>query len=162
MENVDDIFLKKHGIDEHGAFYKAVGDNGACDFTSAAAFEKKNRHPEGFTDLQSVVTNLGLTGTALETWIFDNVDVPMWVNWHTGSVLSQNIDASNKNCFTTLYRDTLGSREWSVLPCGSRSHLWLTLNTDVMVYSKARPPRPPAPAIHRRPWQLHSGKYITA
>lgn len=41
VENVDDIFLKKHGIDEHGAFYKAVGDNGACDFTAAAAFEKK-------------------------------------------------------------------------------------------------------------------------
>ena len=39
VENVDDTFLKKHGIDEHGAFYKAVGDNGACDFTTAAAFE---------------------------------------------------------------------------------------------------------------------------
>ena len=34
VENVDDIFLAKHGIDEHGAFYKAVGDAGACDFTT--------------------------------------------------------------------------------------------------------------------------------
>ena len=132
-ENVDDIFLKKHGIDDHGAFYKAVGDAGACDFTTAAAFEKKNRHPEGLTDLQSVVTNLGLTGTALENWLFDNVDLPSWVNWHAGTVISQNIDASNKNYF--IHRDTLGSREWSVIPWD----LDLTLgpnavNTDTMVY----------------------------
>lgn len=161
VENVDDIFLKKHGIDEHGAFYKAVGDNGACDFTTAAAFEKKNRHPEGYTDLQNVVTNLGLTGTALETWLFDNVDLPMWVNWHAGSVISQNIDASNKNYY--IYRDTLGSREWSVLPWD----LDLTfgpnaLNTDVMVYSQNSPSTPQCtshPLIGARPWLLHTDKY---
>lgn len=161
VENADDIFLKKHGIDDHGAFYKAVGDNGACDFTTAAAFEKKNRHPEGYTDLQNVVTNLGLTGTALETWLFDNVDLPMWVNWHAGSVISQNIDASNKNFY--IYRDTLGSREWSVLPWD----LDLTfgpnaLNTDVMVYNQNSPSTPQCtshPLIGARPWQLHSGKY---
>lgn len=161
VENVDDTFLKKHGIDDHGAFYKAVGDNGACDFTTASAFEKKNRHPEGYADLESVVTSLGLTGTALETWLFDNVDVPAWVNWHAGSVISQNIDASNKNYY--IYRDTLGSREWSVLPWD----LDLTfgpnaLNTDTMVFNQSTPSTPQCtshPLIGARPWQLHTNKY---
>ncbi|MES2708360.1 MAG: lamin tail domain-containing protein [Verrucomicrobiota bacterium] len=161
VENVDDTFLEKHGIDTHGAFYKAVGDAGACDFTAAAAFEKKNRLPEGRTDLQSVVTNLGLTGTARETWLFDNVDLPSWVNWHAGSVISQNIDASNKNYY--IYRDTLGSREWSVLPWD----MDLTfgpdaLNTDTMVYKQSAPSTPACashPLIGARPWQLHAGKF---
>lgn len=161
VENVDDIFLEKHGIDTHGAFYKAVGDAGACDFTTAAAFEKKNRLPEGRADLQSVVTNLGLTGTALETWLFDNVDLPAWVNWHAGSVISQNIDASNKNYY--IHRDTLGSREWSVLPWD----LDLTfgpdaLNTDTMVYNRSSPSSSACashPLIGARPWTLAAGKF---
>ncbi len=161
VENVDDTFLQKHGIDDHGAFYKAVGDAGACNFTTAAAFEKKNRHPEGLTDLQSVVTNLGLTGTALETWLFDNVDLPSWVNWHAGSVISQNIDASDKNYY--IYRDTLGSREWSVLPWD----LDLTfgpnsLNTDTMVFNQSTPSTPACPShplIGARPWQLANPKF---
>ena len=160
-ENVDDIFLKKHGVDDHGAFYKAVGDAGACDFTTAAAFEKKNRHPEGLADLQDVVTNLGLTGTALETWLFDNVDLPSWINWHSGTVISQNIDASNKNYY--IHRDTLGSREWSVIPWD----LDLTfgpnaLNTDTMVYNQSNPATPACashPLIGARPWQLANPKY---
>lgn len=161
VENVDDIFLEKHGIDEHGAFYKAVGDNGACDFTTASAYEKKNRPTEGYADLESVVANLGLTGTALETWLFDNVDIATWVNWHAGSVISQNIDASNKNYY--IYRDTLGSREWSVLPWD----LDLTfgpnqLNNDVIVFNQNNPATPQCtshPLIGARPWQLHINKY---
>lgn len=160
-ENVDDIFLKKHGIDDLGAVYKAVGDTGACDFTSATAFEKKNRGSEGYTDLQAVVTSLGLTGTALETWLFDNIDVPSWVNWHAGSVISQNIDASNKNFY--IHRDTRGSLEWTVIPWD----LDLTfgpnaLNTDTIVYNQSTPSTPQCPShplIGARPWQLHSNKF---
>ncbi|RYI27077.1 MAG: hypothetical protein EON48_06300, partial [Acetobacteraceae bacterium] len=161
VENVDGAFLERHGIDPNGSFYKAVGDVALCDFTSASAFEKKNRIAEGRTDLQSVVTSLGLSGAALETWLFDNVDLPSWVNWHAGGVISQNIDASNKNYY--IHRDTRGSREWSVLP-------WdvdLTfgpdaLNTDTMVYNRSTPSAPACashPLIGARPWQLQAGKF---
>ena len=107
------------------------------------------------------MTNLGLTGTARETWLFDNVDLPSWVNWHAGSVIGQNIDASDKNYF--IHRDTLGSREWSVLPWD----LDLTfgpnaLNTDTMVFNQSTPSTPACPShplIGVRPWQLSNPKY---
>ena len=107
------------------------------------------------------MTNLGLTSTALETWLFDNVDLPMWINWHAGSVISQNIDASNKNFY--IYRDMLGSREWSVLPWD----LDLTfgpdaLNTNTIVYNRSVPSAPACasnPFIGARPWQLHANKF---
>jgi hypothetical protein len=161
VENVDDRFLERHGIDEHGAFYKAVGDNGLCDFTTAEAYEKKNRQPEGYGDLQGLVTSLGLTGAALEAWLFDNADLPSWVNWHAGTVISQNIDASNKNYY--IHRDTMGSREWSVLPWDlDLSFGPNALNTDVMVFNQSAPSTPQCtshPLIGARPWQLHAGKF---
>jgi len=161
VEQVDDAFLERQQWDSHGALYKAVGDNGACDFTTAPAFEKKNRFPEGYADLQAVVTSLGLTGQALETWLFDNIDVANWVNWHAGTVISQNIDASNKNYY--IYRDSLGSREWSVLPWDlDLSFGPNALNTDTIVFNQNSPSTPVCtshPLIGARPWQLHTDKF---
>ena len=161
VEQPDSDFLNRHGIDTNGSYYKAVGDRGACNFTSAAAFEKKTRLAEGYADLEALVTAIGLTGTALETWLFDNLDVPQIVNFMAGVAITQNIDASDKNFF--IHRDTAGSREWMFIPWD----LDLTfgpdaLNTDTIVYSRNVPSSPACashPFIGVRPWLLAGGKY---
>ncbi len=160
-ENVDDDFLQRHAMDDKGSLYKAVGDNGACNFTNAAAYEKKTRHDEGYADLQAVVTAMSLTGTAREQWLFDNIDLPSFVNWWAGVVLTQNIDASDKNYY--VYRDTNGSREWQVIPWDlDLSFGPNALNTDTIVYNQnniAGPACASSPYIGARPFLLHTNKY---
>jgi hypothetical protein len=160
-ENVDDDFLQRHGIDEKGSLYKAVGDAGACNFTNAAAYEKKSRQDEGYADLQAVVTAMNLTGAAREQWLFDNIDMPSFVNWWAGVVLTQNIDASDKNYY--VYRDTNGSREWQVIPWDlDLSFGPNALNTDTIVYNQNTPAVPAcasSPYIGARPFLLHTNKY---
>ncbi len=161
VENLDDTFLERHGMDEHGSLYKGVGDVGATDFTSATTFEKKNRFDEGYADLQAVVSAMNLPAAARETWLWDNIDMASLVNWWAGVVVTQNIDASNKNFF--FYRDTNGSGEWQMLPWD----LDLTfgpdaLNTDTIVYNRSNVSTPAcasAPYIGARPFQLHANKY---
>ena len=161
VEQPDIDFLSRYGLDPNGSYYKAVGDRGACNFTSASAFEKKTRLAEGYTDLEALVTAIGLTGTALETWLFDNLDVPQVVNFMAGVAITQNIDASDKNFY--MHRDTDGSREWMFIPWDlDLSFGPDALNTDTIVYSRNVPSTPACashPFIGARPWLLAGGKY---
>ena len=161
VEQPDGDFLGRNGLDPDGSYYKAVGDHGACDFTAASAFDKKTRLDEGYADLDALVTAMGLTGTALETWLFDNLDVPQVVNFMAGVAITQNIDASNKNYF--MYRDSDGSREWMFIPWDLDLSLGPdALNTDTIVYAQNAPATPACashPFLGVRPWQLHANKF---
>ena len=161
VEQPDGDFLGRYGLDPDGSYYKAVGDHGACDFTVASAFDKKTRLDEGYTDLDALVTAMGLTSTALETWLFDNLDVPQVVNFMAGVAVTQNIDASNKNYF--MYRDSDGSREWMFIPWDLDLSLGPdALNTDTIVYAQNSPSTPACashPFLGVRPWQLQSNKF---
>lgn len=151
-EQVDTDFLRRHGLDEFGALYK--GDPGST-MDSSGTFDKKTRRTESRADLNSFLAGLRLTGTALERFVFDNVDLPGMVNYMATVAVTQNIDASDKNYF--LYRDTRGTGEWRMLPWD----LDLTfgpnaLNTDTMVYRQSYASHP---FIGARPYLLHDGKY---
>ncbi|MFT6181053.1 MAG: hypothetical protein ACJAQT_003967 [Akkermansiaceae bacterium] len=110
-EQVDKRLLRREkGIDDDGALYKM--SNGG---TSAnGGVEKKNREYESNADLAAFVSGLNLSGTALENFIFDNVDIPRQLNYLAATVLTQNNDNMTKNYY--LYRDTEGSGEWTQLP----------------------------------------------
>ena len=161
VEQPDGDFLGRYGLDPDGSYYKAVGDHGACDFTAASAFDKKTRPDEGYADLDALVTAMGLTGTTLETWLFDNLDVPQVVNFMAGVAITQNIDASNKNYF--MYRDSDGSREWMFIPWDLDLSLGPdALNTDTIVYAQNSPSTPACashPFLGVRPWQLQANKF---
>jgi hypothetical protein len=157
-ENVDRDFLIRTGMDENGALYK--GGPGSTGDT-VSSFEKKTRRAEGNGDLQAFLSGLALTGAALENFVFDNVDVPEVINYMATMAVTQDIDGTDKNHF--LHRDTLGSREWRLLPWD----LDLTfgpdaLNTDNMFFqlqNVAGPACASHPFIGARPYLLHAGKY---
>lgn len=153
VENPDADFLQRLGLDPEGAFYKAASNNL---YTTSATFEKKTRLAEtGTADLDALIAALGLTGASLETYVFDNVDLPSMVNYIATTCIAQNIDASDKNHF--VYRDTNGTGEWTMLPWD----LDLTfgpnaLNTDTIVFNQDYASHP---FIGARPYVLTTGKY---
>ena len=158
-ENPDRDHLRRVGLDPDGAYYK--GANGAT-LDSTAGYEKKSRENEGTADLQALVTGVAMTGSNLERFVFDHIDVPSMVNYMACMAITQDIDGSDKNHF--LYRDTQDTREWRMLPWD----IDLTfgpnaLNTDTIVYNQQSanaPPNTSHPFIGARPYLLHDGKYM--
>ena len=157
-EQPDRDFLRRVGLDENGSFYKC-GPGSTYDNT--ASFEKKTREAEGNADLQAFLAGIGLTGAALESYVFDNIDVPGMVNFLATVAITQNIDASDKNHF--LYRDTAGTREWRMLPWDQDLTFGPdALNTDTIVYNLQNVNGPACashPFIGARPYMLHAAKY---
>lgn len=157
-EQPDRDFLRRVGLDENGSFYKC-GPGSTYDNT--ASFEKKTREAEGNADLQAFLAGIGLTGAALESYVFDNIDVPGMVNFLATVAITQNIDASDKNHF--LYRDTEGTREWKMLPWDQDLTFGPdALNTDTIVYNLQNVNGPACashPFIGARPYMLHAAKY---
>ena len=125
VENGDEDFISREGLDPMGALYKCY--NSLQDSTNV---EKKTRDAEAGnnSDLQALVDNLD-TGTKTllfrRQYSYDNVDVPSLVNYLAANVLIINNDFGHKNYY--VYRDTEGTREWSVLPWDqdlSLGHTW--------------------------------------
>ncbi|HXJ75575.1 MAG TPA: CotH kinase family protein, partial [Candidatus Dormibacteraeota bacterium] len=158
VEQPDRDFLRGRGMDPEGSLYKC---GPGSTFDSVAAFEKKTRRTEDKSDAQALLNGLALNGPALETFVFDNFDVPAVINFLATVAVTQNIDASDKNLF--LYRDTNGTKEWRLLPWD----LDLTfgpdaLNTDTIVTSAQNTNSPACashPFIGARPYLLSGGKY---
>ena len=110
-EQVDKRLLRREkGIDDDGALYKMF--NGGTSGTSGV--DKKNRTHESNADLIAFVSGIGGSGSSLENFIFDNVDLPRQLNYLAATVLTQNNDNMRKNYY--LYRDSEGSGEWTQLP----------------------------------------------
>lgn len=110
VEQVDDELLDRLDLDDEGALYKMYNE---C--TSAiSGVEKKNRAWEDNSDLQDLVNGVATSGTALETFLFDNVDLPAVVSYLVGTSLIHDNDHVAKNYY--LYRDSDGDREWLILP----------------------------------------------
>lgn len=110
VEQVDEIFLDRRGLDEDGALYKMYNE-----LTDAYnGVEKKTRQTEDNSDLGALVAGCQLTGAALEDYLFDNLDLPAVVNYLAATSLIHDNDHVGKNYY--LYRDTEGDQEWRVLP----------------------------------------------
>ncbi len=124
VENGDEDFSSRAGLDPMGALYKCY--NSLQDATNV---EKKTRDGDTSTaDLQALVDNLDPATKSLalrRSYSYDNVDVPALVNYLASNVLIINNDFGHKNYY--VYRDTNGTREWSVLPWDqdlSLGHTW--------------------------------------
>ena len=77
VEDGDEEFLERVGLDPDGALYKM--GNG---FDSATNFvEKKTREYENNSDLQQLVNTASLKPLQGETWVYDNLDIATWVNY---------------------------------------------------------------------------------
>jgi len=110
VEQVDETFLERSGLDGDGALYKMFNE-----LTDAhAGVEKKTRQNEDHADLEELVAACQLSGPALEQYLFDNVDLPAVINYLAATTLLHDNDHVGKNYY--LYRDSEGDREWRFLP----------------------------------------------
>jgi hypothetical protein len=124
VENGDEDFPDRAGLDPYGALYKVYNS-----LQDVSLVEKKTRDGDPSTaDLQDLITNLDPASKTLlqrRAYSYDNVDVPTLANYLATNVIVLNNDFGHKNYY--VYRDTNGTREWSVLPWDqdlSIGHTW--------------------------------------
>ena len=130
VENGDDNWLDRLGLDPNGALYKMYNTAGD---TSGA--EKKTRKNEGAADLQALITGMAQGDVnARQAYLFDNLDVPEVVNFLTTRALTGDTDCCHKNYY--LYHDNDGTGEWQGMPWDvdlSFGRVW-TCNTPCYAY----------------------------
>lgn len=105
VEDGDDRFLERIGLDGDGALYKMYNK-----LTGPGS--KKTRLYEGTADIQTLVDSLNESNAqnARRLYGYDHVDIPETVNYLAGLVLAGSQDQGHKNYY--LYRDSNGTGEW--------------------------------------------------
>jgi hypothetical protein len=117
IEQVDEEFLERNGLDPRGALYKFVQrSQGTPVFNDInSGIEKKTREYEDFSDIRAVVTGLNAaTAAQRKTFVFDAFNLPVMVDYLAARCLLQDTDDIRKNFY--FYRDTEGSGEWYIFP----------------------------------------------
>lgn len=110
VEQVDRRMLAREGLDPRGALYKMYN---TCN-SSTNGVEKKTRLYENHADLAQLVSAIQQQGSALETWLFDNLNVGAVLNYLAATCLILDNDHVAKNYY--LYRDSEDTGEWRFLP----------------------------------------------
>jgi hypothetical protein len=117
IEQVDEEFLERNGLDPRGALYKFVQrSQGTPVFNDInSGIEKKTREYEDFSDIRAVVTGLNApTAAQRKTFVFDAFNLPAMVDYLAARCLLQDTDDIRKNFY--FYRDTQGSGAWYIFP----------------------------------------------
>jgi len=117
VEQVDEAFLERNGLDPRGALYKFVQRSQITPVFSdiSSGIEKKTREHENFSDIGAVVAGLNApTAAQRKIFVFDSFNLPGMLNYLAARCLLQDTDDIRKNFY--FYRDTQGSGEWSIFP----------------------------------------------
>ncbi|MHC1763640.1 MAG: CotH kinase family protein [Verrucomicrobiia bacterium] len=111
MEDADDRWLERVGLNPDGALYKVYDS-----LSNAGGSEKKTRKEENFSDLQTLITSLAESRplTARVTYAYDNIDLPQTISYFTALALVSSQDHGHKNFY--VYRDTGRTGEWTIFP----------------------------------------------
>ncbi|TSA56219.1 MAG: hypothetical protein D4R45_01135 [Planctomycetaceae bacterium] len=108
IEEPEEELLEREGFDPDGALYKMYST-----FTSPG--EKKTRRWENTSDISNFISSINNTsGTILHNNIFDQVNLPLTLNYLVGTIITHQNDHPHKNHY--LYRDSDGSGEWFFMP----------------------------------------------
>lgn len=131
VEDADDLYLDRAGLDPNGALYKMYNQFNSTPGHANSGVEKKSRQWETNQDLLAFLNGLNPVGgvaaslNARRQFAYDNVDLFTLANNLAITALTTNNDQGHKNYF--LYRDSEGTREWKLLPwdCDlSFGHTW--------------------------------------
>ena len=111
IEDADDRWLERMGLDPNGALYKVYNS-----LDNAGGSEKKTRKDEGFNDLQTFISELSESRPlpARVAYAYDNIDLPQTISYFTALALISSQDHGHKNFF--VFRDTERSGEWTIFP----------------------------------------------
>lgn len=133
VEQVDERYLERRGLDPEGALYKAVGIVGSLrkldgityqgqSYTYESQYEKKTREGEPYDDLVNFIHGLYETPAAgMESYLESNLDVPQYLSYLAASNAMCIWDNIQHNYY--FFRDTRGSGRWRVLPW-DLDHAW--------------------------------------
>ena len=113
MENGDEDWLIRMGLNTDGALYKMYNTFTSTGHTTSGA-EKKTRKYEDNADLLALYNGLSLSGEARRRFLYDNVDVPQVVNFLAARAITGDVDCCHKNYY--FYRDTGVTDEWQMWP----------------------------------------------
>ena len=118
-EQIDERFLRRHGMNDRGALYKAHIDAWLETERSQNKWEsdwfKQIPEDRDYSDLAALTEGLELEDPVeREAFLFDNVDIPRVVHYLAITLLGPNHDRLQHNYY--MYRDTGGTDEWSFLP----------------------------------------------
>lgn len=110
VEDGDDRYLDRVGLDEEGTLYKMYDR-----LASISGGTKKTPKDGDKSDLQELINRLrnGST-TDKRRWAYDNVDIAASINYLSAYTTIGITDAGHKNYY--MYRDTHGTGEWRPLP----------------------------------------------
>ncbi len=110
VEQVDETFLERRGLDPAGALYKIFNSLDS----STSGVEKKTRQNENNSDLQALVAGVSPSNPNRGAALFDLLDVPEVINYLAAGVVAQDWDRVVKNIY--VYRDTGGTGQWKMFP----------------------------------------------
>ena len=115
IEQPDADLLARTGLDPNGAFYKIGADGVENSVTSSTTgVRKRTRKNEDNSDLQALVNGVSPNNPNSETYAFDNIDIAGMINYIAATSIMHDNDHPHKNFH--LYRDTEGTRQWSMMP----------------------------------------------
>ncbi len=103
------------GYPPNGALYKAAGTI-QTNYYSTGGFEKKTRQWEGREDYDALVLGIIETNSLAErrAYVFDHLNVPEIINYLSVARFTEEGDDVWANM--SLYRNTDGNGEWSIIP----------------------------------------------
>jgi hypothetical protein len=113
MENGDEDWLIRMGLNAEGALYKMYNTFNSPSHTTSGA-EKKTRKDEDNADLLALYNGIRLSGEARRRYLYNNVDVAQVVNFLAARAITGDVDCCHKNYY--FYRDTGASNEWQMWP----------------------------------------------
>ena len=117
IEQVDEDFLKRNGIDPSGALYKFVQRRELTPAFSNTTdgLEKKIGIEDDFSDLQELVDALNSRDPErVDSMLFESLDLPSIINYLAIRALIRDVDCIRKNYY--FYRDTAGDARWRFFP----------------------------------------------
>ncbi|MGC6426108.1 MAG: lamin tail domain-containing protein [Akkermansiaceae bacterium] len=111
VEDGDDRFLDRVGLDREGTLYKMYDK-----LEVASRASKKTRKNESNSDLASLISNLNTSNSLINRrrYAYDNINLAATVNHLAAYVVVGISDTGHKNYY--MYRDTEGDEEWQPLP----------------------------------------------
>jgi hypothetical protein len=113
MENGDEDWLIRMGLNSEGALYKMYNRFNTASHANSGA-EKKTRKYEDNTDLSELFEGLSQSSGERRRYLYDNVDVAQVVNFLAARAITGDVDCCHKNYY--FYRDTGFSNEWQMWP----------------------------------------------
>ena len=129
VEQPDDFYLERQGLDPDGALYKMLWNPIDSATTNV---EKKTRKHEDRSDLQALVDGIHLTDTQRTMYLFDHVNLPAVINYLASALLIEDWDIVMRNYY--LYRDSDGTGEWMVFPWDKDLTFGNTISPNDQVY----------------------------